>query len=118
MKTRLSGRLLAAAGAFALVAGLSACSGGDTSKDGQGASKDSATVALRTPNWILPISAPGFTQGENAIFGQALFKSLYAYQLDGTAEFNIDAQRSLAEPPKVSDGGKTLTVTLKDNKWS
>lgn len=111
-------RLLAAAGAITLAASLTACTGGTTSDDGQGASKDTATVAFRTPNWILPISAPGFTQGENAIFTQAQYRPLYAYRLDGSAQYNIDARRSLAEAPVVSNGGKTLTITLKDNKWS
>ena len=73
MTIRLSGRMrstVALAGALALVAALGACSGGKSSSSSGGGSgsKDTVTVALRTPNWILPISAPGFTQGENAIF--------------------------------------------------
>ncbi|WP_327085013.1 peptide ABC transporter substrate-binding protein [Nonomuraea sp. NBC_01738] len=111
------------AGAAALVLGLSACSGGGSGGPTAGAgagqkAKDSVTVAFRTPNWILPISAPGFTQGENAIFGAAQYRHLYEYKLDGTAKDNIDPGRSMAEPPQVSDGGKTLTITLKDNAWS
>jgi peptide/nickel transport system substrate-binding protein len=123
MRSRFTGRLLRSAvavgGALTLGLGLAACTGGDkTSSGSTGPSKDTATVALRTPNWILPISAPGFTQGENAIFGQALYRSLYSYKLDGTAEYNIDPRRSMAEAPVISNGGKTLTITLKDNKWS
>ncbi|MEN3608708.1 peptide ABC transporter substrate-binding protein [Plantactinospora sp. ZYX-F-223] len=110
---------VAVASALALGLGLAACSG-DSSSSGKGGSqgKDTATVAFRTPNWILPISAPGFTQGENAIFGNAQYRPLYQYKLDGTAKYNIDTERSLANPPEVSDGGKTLTITLKDNTWS
>ena len=55
---------------------------------------------------------------ERHLHGQALYRSLYQYKLDGTAQYNIDPQRSMAEPPVVSDGGKTLTITLKDNTWS
>ncbi|MFE9957226.1 peptide ABC transporter substrate-binding protein [Micromonospora sp. NPDC005299] len=123
MRSRFPRRVLrgavAVASAVALGAGLVACGGGsDSSKGGGSQGKDTATVAFRTPNWILPISAPGFTQGENAIFGQALYRSLYQYKLDGTAQYNIDPQRSMAEAPVVSDGGKTMTITLKDNTWS
>ncbi|WP_285681490.1 peptide ABC transporter substrate-binding protein [Actinoplanes sp. NBRC 103695] len=118
MTSRLLRTVAVAAGAILVGTGLVACSGGSSEEGGKGASKDSATVAFRTPNWILPISAPGFTQGENAIFTSALYRPLYSYQLDGTAQYNIDANRSLAEPPVVSNGGKTLTITLKDDKWS
>jgi peptide/nickel transport system substrate-binding protein len=123
MRNGFSGRLLRSAmatgGAITLGVGLAACTGGSgSSNDGDGPSKDTATVAFRTPNWILPISAPGFTQGENATFTQAMYRSLYSYKLDGTAQYNIDPQRSMAEAPVVSDGGKTLTIRLKDNKWS
>ncbi|WP_067138802.1 peptide ABC transporter substrate-binding protein [Microtetraspora malaysiensis] len=108
------------AGAIAIGLGLAACGGTSSPKSAQGGSqgKDSVTVALRTPNWILPISAPGFTQGENAIFSGAQYRHLYEYQLDGSAKYNIDPARSMADPPEVSDGGKTLTITLKDNTWS
>ncbi|MFY1670152.1 peptide ABC transporter substrate-binding protein [Plantactinospora sp. WMMB334] len=123
MRSRYHRRALrgtvAVASALALGTGLVACSG-DASSSGQGGSqgRDTATVAFRTPNWILPISAPGFTQGENAIFGNAQYRPLYQYRLDGTAKYNIDTERSLAEPPEVSDGGRTLTITLKENTWS
>jgi peptide/nickel transport system substrate-binding protein len=116
MRSRLSA--VAIGVAITLGASLTACTGGSSSNDGQGSSKDTATVALRTPNWILPISAPGFTQGENSIFTEAQYRPLYSYKLDGSAQFNIDAQRSMAEAPVVSDGGKTLSITLKANKWS
>lgn len=112
---------VAIASAIAIGLGLAACSGGtSSSKSDQGGSqgKDTVTVAFRTPNWILPISAPGFTQGENAIFGAAQYRHLYEYQLDGSAKYNINPERSMAEPPEVSNGGKTLTITLKNNTWS
>ncbi|GAA3155580.1 ABC transporter substrate-binding protein [Nonomuraea salmonea] len=108
-------------GVVAIGLGLTACSagaGGGTPQGGAAQSKDTVTVALRTPNWILPISAPGFTQGENDIFSTALYRKLYSFQLDGTTEDNVNPTRSLAEPPVVSDEGRTLTITLKDNTWS
>ncbi|MFI6320184.1 peptide ABC transporter substrate-binding protein [Nonomuraea sp. NPDC050556] len=107
-------------GVAAIGLGLTACSGGGGGQAAAPATqgKDTATVAFRTPNWILPISAPGFTQGENDIFSTALYRKLYTYKLDGSSADNIDPQRSLADAPQVSDGGKTLTITLKDNTWS
>ncbi|MBE1491843.1 peptide ABC transporter substrate-binding protein [Plantactinospora soyae] len=124
MRSRFHRRALRGAVAIASVlaigAGLAACSGDSGSKGAQGGSqgKDTVTVAFRTPNWILPISAPGFTQGENATFTTALYRHLYEYQLDGSAQYNINSARSMAEAPVVSNGGKTLTITLKDNTWS
>ncbi|MEV4757421.1 peptide ABC transporter substrate-binding protein [Micromonospora sp. NPDC049559] len=122
MRSRYRRRALrgtaALAGAVAIAVGLAACSGSSGGSQGGSQGKDTVTVAFRTPNWILPISAPGFTQGENAIFGTAQYRMLYQYKLDGTAKYNIDEQRSMAGAPEVSDGGKTLTITLKDNTWS
>ncbi|MEV5323281.1 peptide ABC transporter substrate-binding protein [Nonomuraea sp. NPDC052634] len=108
-------------GVMAIGLGLTACSagaGGASPQGGAAQAKDTVTVALRTPNWILPISAPGFTQGENDIFSTALYRKLYSFQLDGSSEDNINTTRSLAEPPVVSNKGKTLTITLKDDTWS
>ncbi|MFI6761133.1 peptide ABC transporter substrate-binding protein [Micromonospora sp. NPDC050417] len=112
---------MAVASAIVIGLGLTACTGGaGSTKNGAGGSqgRDTVTVAFRTPNWILPISAPGFTQGENAIFGAAQYRHLYEYRLDGTAKYNIDPERSMAQPPEISDGGRTMTITLKENTWS
>ncbi|MER7504918.1 peptide ABC transporter substrate-binding protein [Nonomuraea pusilla] len=113
-------RIRIACGVAVVGLSLTACGGttGNSSQQGGSQGKDTATVAFRTPNWILPISAPGFTQGENDIFSTALYRKLYSYKLDGSSPDNIDPRRSLAEAPAVSDGGRTLTITLKDNTWS
>ncbi|SDK81360.1 peptide ABC transporter substrate-binding protein [Nonomuraea jiangxiensis] len=115
-------RIRILSGVVALGLGLTACSAGAGSSSQQQQSgsqgQDTVTVALRTPNWILPISAPGFTQGENDIFATALYRKLYSFKLDGSSPDNVDPDRSLAAPPEVSDGGKTLTITLKDNTWN
>ncbi len=80
---------------------------------------DSVSVAMTTPTWILPISQPGKTQGENAIFRQALYPSLFSYELDGgDDEYNLDRDRSMVEDVQVSDDGLTYTMTLKDLTWS
>lgn len=114
---------LVVAGVLAL-AGCSAGSStptGGTAAQGDGGAGSSATisVALKTPTWIMPISAPGKTQGENGIFRSLMWPRLFAYSLDGTAKYNIDEMRSMAKLPEYSADGKTITIELKDGlEWS
>lgn len=112
-------RLLAGASAALTVVALalSGCSNSSTPTEGA-AGSSSVSVAMPTPTWILPISAPGKTQGENAIFGDALYPKVFAYELGGDNDFNLDEERSLVENAKVSEDGKTYTMTLKDRTWS
>ena len=62
-------RWMVTGAALAMVAslGLSACGGGGSSSGGQAANsetgKNEVTMASRTPNWIFPISAKGYTAG-------------------------------------------------------
>ena len=117
-------RLTKAAMVFAVAGALSlsACSSSDDGSSGSngsgGSSADTVSMAFRTPNWILPISAPGFTQGENAIFGTALYRPLYNYDLTSDAEYAIFDAKSLGNTPEFSDDGLTMTITLKDATWS
>lgn len=122
--TRKFSRLTKAAMVFAVAGALSlsACSSSDDGSSGSngsgGSSADTVSMAFRTPNWILPISAPGFTQGENAIFGTALYRPLYNYDLTSDAEYAIFDAKSLGNTPEFSDDGLTMTITLKDATWS
>ena len=50
-----------------LVAGCSSTSN-KPAAGGQAQQGGSVSVAMKTATWILPISAPGKTQGENGIF--------------------------------------------------
>ncbi|MGV2516653.1 UNVERIFIED_CONTAM: peptide ABC transporter substrate-binding protein, partial [Bacillus subtilis] len=105
---------------------LSACgSGGSSTPSGATNPSGSAagdgstvTVAMDTPTWIFPISAPGKTQGENGIFIEMLYPSMYSFTLDGEHAYNIDEKRSIANIPEISDDGLTYTITLKDRTWS
>lgn len=100
-----------------LVAGCSSTSN-KPAAGGQAQEGGSVSVAMKTATWILPISAPGKTQGENGIFRSLQYPSVYDYTLASTTDWNIDPKRSLAKPPVISEDGKTLTVELKDMKWS
>lgn len=81
-------RWMVTGAALAMVAslGLSACGGGGSSSSsgGQAANsetgKNEVTMASRTPNWIFPVSAKGYTQGENGQFIQAMYRPLFAYK--------------------------------------
>ncbi|MBB3026082.1 hypothetical protein FB477_002035, partial [Trueperella pyogenes] len=99
------GTILAIVAGVALL--LSACGGGSSSTptgaaEPSGSTATSAdasavTVAMDTPTWILPISAPGKTQGENGIFIEMMFPSMYSFTLEGDHPFNIDEKRSIAK---------------------
>lgn len=108
-----------AVGAAALALIATACGSSSTPQGAAGGSgEDSVSVAMETPNWILPISQPGKTGGENAIFGQLLYPHVFSYELGGESEFNLDSERSIAEEPEVSEDGLTYTIKLKDLQWS
>ena len=76
-------------------------------------------MASRTPNWIFPISAKGYTQGENGQFIQAMYRPLFAYKSSSDTPYKINLDKSLGLVPEVSEDGKTYTITLRDDaKWS
>lgn len=113
-------RWITAGATLAMVAtmGLSACStnrGTLTSETG----KNEVTMASRTPNWIFPISAKGYTQGENGQFIQAMYRPLFAYKSTSETPYKINLDKSLGTVPEVSEDGKTYTIKLRDDaKWS
>lgn len=113
---RLTHRI--AAGAAALMLALAGCSETSSAPEGAAAEGEPVSVAMTTPTWILPISQPGKTQGENAIFISGLYPSLFSYELGGEDEFNLDRERSMVESVEVSEDGLTYTITLKDLQWS
>ena len=108
-------RWITAGATLAMVAtmGLSACStnrGTLTSETG----KNEVTMASRTPNWIFPISAKGYTQGENGQFIQAMYRPLFAYKSTSETPYKINLDKSLGTVPEVSEDGKTYTIKLRD----
>ncbi|NUW34519.1 hypothetical protein HTZ77_24215 [Nonomuraea sp. SMC257] len=76
-----------------------------------------ATVALTpglSPNYIYPYP-PAAANGTVIARGQ-LWRSLY--RPSGEGDQVADAELSLAEPPVYSPDRKTVTITMKDYKWS
>ena len=120
-------RWMVTGAALAMVAslGLSACGGGSgsSSSGGQAANsetgKNEVTMASRTPNWIFPISAKGYTQGENGQFIQSMYRPLFAYKSTSDTPYKINLPKSLGTVPEVSEDGLTYTIKLRDDaKWS
>ena len=75
------------------------------------------TYPANAPNWILPITTAAFNSVYNTyVFDWQMWRPLYYYP-QGTT-ITVDQQLSLANPPVWSNGDKTMSITLKDWKWS
>ncbi len=69
------------------------------------------------PNYILPLMAAADASDANlGPFQLLMYRPLYWSGANGQPA--IDAARSLAAPPVYSDGGHTVTITLKRARWS
>ena len=126
MHLRRDCRLLgAAAGAAAAALVIAACSG---STGGLGSGKPAgaiqkggtATFALppgAVPNWIFPFidSAHSSIDNRNQ-FEYLMYRPLYWFGDNGQPVPNDSL--SLASPPAFSNGNKTVTITMKNYKWS
>jgi peptide/nickel transport system substrate-binding protein len=79
-----------------------------------------ATFALPVstePNYIFPLdSLQYYTFANLGTLQLLLYRPLYWFSADGKVEFN--PQQSLARQPTYSNGGKTVTITLKKIVWS
>ena len=71
-----------------------------------------------TPNWIFPVIPAASNSVYNAFtFIYEMWRPLY-WQVNGVVP-EIEQNMSVANLPKYSNGGKTLTITMKSNyKWS
>lgn len=124
---------LAAAGAAALVvASAAACtstagSAGSAAPSGTGAPGavavpgGNARVALPagvTPDYIWPyLPASHASEGNTGQFQALMYRPLYVFGSNSRST-SVNFPLSPAEAPAYSDGGKTVTVTLKGWKWS
>jgi peptide/nickel transport system substrate-binding protein len=120
-------RRAAVAAAFISVALLlvSACSGGSSSS-GAGASKPAkggiVTFAEQPgtpPTYIFPMYDGANSGNNNITYLQPLmWLPLYWFGHPDNSQATINYQLSIANPPVFSDGGKTVTMTLKNYQWS
>ncbi len=106
---------------------LTGCSSGngnssstDASGNAPGKAADTATFAEppnAVPNWIWPFAPiADFTVSNISDLQYPLFRPLYWFGNDGKAE--VSDSLSLAAEPTFSNGGKTVTIKLKDYSWS
>ncbi|HEV8063729.1 MAG TPA: ABC transporter substrate-binding protein, partial [Acidimicrobiales bacterium] len=76
-----------------------------------------AEMPLETPNWIVPFdSLQYFSTVDMQDFQQLMFRPLY--WVGAGVKPVVNPSYSLADPPVLSNGGKSVTITLKDYKWS
>jgi peptide/nickel transport system substrate-binding protein len=104
---------------------LAGCSGGSGTTSGSGSAPgqatDTATFALppaTTANWIWPFAGlANFSVTNVGSFEQLMYRPLYWFG-DSKGSPAINENLSLASLPVYSDGGKTVTIKLKNYKWS
>jgi peptide/nickel transport system substrate-binding protein len=116
---RLAG--LAVLAAAALVATACGGSSGNSPAAGGTAVKGgTATVPFLTgtqPNWIFPFESLAYFSTYNGNMQGMMYRPLYWFGGENTSP-TLDASLSTASLPVYSNGGKTVTITLKGWKWS
>jgi peptide/nickel transport system substrate-binding protein len=91
--------------------------GGEQGRPVDGGSASFALPPAATPNWLLPISPPGFTSNVNSALRNELFVPLYVYN-NSSGSLALDVAGSAADPPVYAPDGRSVTITLKHLTWS
>ena len=122
-------RLAGAAAAALLAVGIAACSGssGSTSPAGQAsptaAAMPGGTARVALPadvnlHWIWPYIPQADANDYNTEgFERLLYRPLYMFGDNGPSTA-VNYSLSTADVPEYTDGGKTVTITMKGWKWS
>ena len=120
---RIAAALASTAAAATLLAACGSGSSSSTSTTSSGTTKVSggtvnfAEAPGATPNYIFPLSSGAYFSVTNLSQFQALmYRPLYWFGQGTTPVINYNL--SLANPPVFSNNDKTVTVTLKNYKWS
>jgi peptide/nickel transport system substrate-binding protein len=116
---------LAAAGVMALLAAgcsSSTATGPSSSSGGMPVTGGTATIALQagiTYSWIFPFYAITNSSVYNSEqFQWLMYRPLYMFGNNTDSDVAINYPLSPANAPVYSNGGKTVTVTMKGWKWS
>jgi peptide/nickel transport system substrate-binding protein len=106
--------------ALTLALAAAACSSSSPAGSGSGAPQSGGTVTFAwlaaTPNFIFPYPPATNTDGYNANLANPMWPPL-VYDGDG-GRSAVNRQESLFSKLTFGDGGKTVTIVLKDWKWS
>jgi peptide/nickel transport system substrate-binding protein len=108
-----------------VVLALAACGGGGSGNGGstsggtvqQGGTASFAEGTQAAPNYIFPFAALQYFSVTNlSQFQMLMYRPLYWFGKGATANLNLSL--SLAQNPKYTNSGRTVTVTMKPYKWS
>ncbi len=115
-----SASVIAAAAAMLLISACSSPSSGPSSgKQISGGTVTFAEQPGSPPTYIFPLYDGANSGNNNITYLQPLmWLPLYWFGHPDSDQATIDYQLSMANPPVFSDGGKTVTMTLKNYKWS
>jgi peptide/nickel transport system substrate-binding protein len=140
-RPRIARATVAGAAALLAAVGIAACSSSSsspsssTSTSASTAPSTSASAAPTTPvakggtarvalpsgvtlNWIWPfVPLTNANEYNTEGFEELLYRPLYEFGNNGNS-VQVNYPLSLANPPAYSDGGKTVTLSLKGWKWS
>jgi peptide/nickel transport system substrate-binding protein len=117
-----------AAAAALIAVGITACTGslgspGTASPTSSPTPAPGGTARVALPvnvtlNWIWPFVPRADASASNiAGFERLLYRPLYMFGNNGQS-FAVNYPLSTADAPRYSDGGKTVTITMKGWKWS
>jgi peptide/nickel transport system substrate-binding protein len=120
-KLRVTGLATAVAAAILMAAGCSASTPpppGSSASTAHGGTAVWAEQPGFEPNWIWPFTPfANYIPSNSQDFQWLMYRQLYTFGNNGNS-ISVNYPLSLADPPAYSDGGKTVTITMKGWKWS
>jgi len=123
-RSKSFGGLVVAAACITALAACSSSSSSNNSSSAQasgtpenGGTATFAELPATTPNYIFPFTSSAYISVSNLnLFQYLMYRPLYWF---GTGNKpTVNTTKSLANLPVWSNGGKTVTITLKPYKWS
>jgi peptide/nickel transport system substrate-binding protein len=115
---------IAGVGAVALIAAGCGSSGSSSPSGTSGAAVKGGTASVALPagvtySWIFPFYAiTNASVYNDEQFQFLMYRPLYMFGGNNNTSVSVNYPLSPADPPVYSNGGKTVTVTMKGWKWS